>query len=784
MNIIKVHFSLLNLCLLMFLSIFNIIYTEESQPQCTECTYNFTINKCEYSETTGDAQTLHNCSDYCRPHFYSGKCYNCNESFQTSSSSIYFISNEECKPNTQCNNIIIETNECIDEYSNNLMELSNQCKSKNDWKIIIDTIQGNKYYRCVNSCPLGFFDKNTNICSEKCKSPKNKIMPDNGCIDFCGTYNKKLYNSIDGEKYCIDVCPDSAPFYYNSEIPNKEIECLTKCNNQDFYNSTTKECISDCQYTSLIDLENNIFECKNISGKCPDSFPYEYKNSCLRYCSDTKNISIYQTTTYIFIEEGTEGEGQKKFCYEKNDCINKGSDKKFYIDKETMTCKNDCKETSNKYNFDNECIPACDKNHPYHLSDTLECVLQCQNGYYLSNQTCYKNCSESPNIYTDKENKVCLSNCKKPQNPEFLQYEEGYILKTSKTYNDITLYYIYCLKSCENYIEDNTDSSVEAKTFYHNNDDNICINNPEMSDCEDNPDSRYKYHIDNDANNNHICYKSCKDISDNYIYEYGFKCYNAVPSDINNKYYYEQSGIIKYSSQESENHKFCSDAGFYYLRGNKCVKDCEPNEYKILYKMDNEAFKLGECLTSCNQTFPYYSENDKICYEDCLYKKIKTIIPPTTTIEGEGGRILESEYYLAKSLEGNCVKKCPSDYSYESIDGNSCYDECPDKFYYITTDGIKKCVESCKSISKYYFDLEYECIDQCKKKENGKDVYYYFIEETNQCLYSCNTEDTNDETTDLINNKKFSFKANNNHEECLTECPEKYKYYYDNVNTV
>ena len=138
--------------------------------------------------------------------------------------------------------------------------------------------------------------------------------------------------------------------------------------------------------------------------------------------------------------------------------------------------------------------------------------------------------------------------------------------------------------------------------------------------------------------------------------------------------------------------------------------------------------------------------------------------------------IISDEYYDTDLEYGNCVKECPEGY-YESEDGKSCYDVCPEQFYYKASEKIKKCVSDCKSKSKYFFNVvdekgNIECIDKCQETKNGKTTYYYYNGTDNQCITSCNIEDNPD--------KKFSFEAKTDHQECHEECPDEYKFYYEN----
>ena len=778
-------FSLLYLFINVFISLsFNIKYIIGEEGVCEGCVFNSNTFKCENSTNPSNI----NCPSDCRPNFIDDYCYNCYNVFnQPDSSKLYSIDATGCiSPIDNYKTIIIETNECLgnndmkcsyifdnycyhsyNETQNDLTILDDgKFECSGDKKISEDKIQDKDYIRCVERCPSGFYNLDDNKCVENCKNTDKIISnkTNNACTDSCVNLNKKLYQ-IGSKSYCVDKCPDSAPFYYDTIIPNKEIKCLEKCNGQDFYLSERKECIQSCDdYISLIDLEENTFICDESRNKtiynesCPQSYPYRYQNSCLKKCSDTINITHFGINTYIIKNEGN----SNKFCIE--DC--KNDDNKKFLDVSTLTCYQDCKKDLNKFYLGDKCIEECDKNHPYHISETGECVFQCSDGdndehkYYLSkedNITCLSYClkGESSYLFIDPENNFCLPKCEKPINPLVPKVGEGYILKnqTNITENESVDTY-YCLKSSEN-------QSPSSNNYYHKNDDNEFV-----SSCQK-TDYKYQKYFVQEADNDYTCYKSCLNISSQYKYEYNYSCYDEEEESFIYNYYYIKSGIYKYLVNETDMDIVCPKAGFKYRRKNECVDKCYSNEYIILFEKDEDnKIKSGQCLDKCNDDYPFYSEEDKICYKTCPYKQINITIENTDETEGGNN---EPIINISKSIEGNCLKECPSDHPYEGINGDVCYNECPKKFYYLTKDKKKKCVDDCDSISKYYFESDNECIDECKKEENNKTYYYYLDEDKKICLESCNSDKSE---------KKFSLKAENHHEPCLPECPDNYKFYY------
>ena len=628
-------------------------------------------------------------------------------------------------------------------------ESSNTCKCSTNYKKLKDEIFNKELFRCVSSCPFKY--SKDNICVESCE---NKIYQNYTCVDDCVINSEQLF--VYNEKYCLEKCPDSVPFYYS----DAKI-CKSKCDNYDYYILDTKECSNSCTgYLSFIDYKTNTFICDithPINAPdgyvCRDDFPYRYESSCLRNCSDTKNFTPSKTT-YSFIIESND-DVQKKFCVEEN-CLKDGI--QLFFDISTSSCIKDCKETSNKFYSGHKCYKNCSSvgpNYQYYKYDTFECVTECPSGWYKSipDKACYPNFHYCYNnskinlIYIDPKNKECLLSCDK------------YIYQTEK--DGINAY--YCLDSCS---ENNLISDIPESTtrkLYRKSDDKICLES-----CTGNSDIALYYKYTKNDNTDYICYKSCQDISGSYIYEYGNTCYANKGSIPEKSFYYtKENDIRKYKKthEDGEEYKFCSKIGYYYLKdgddNNKmCVKDCDnSNEYRVFYKLDNEGTitSFGEFKTTCdiNSNNPYYSVDDtgseRVCRNECLKKKF-----------------VDSENHIKISDKGTCVNECPNGY-YERIDGKICSQQACE--FYITNNGKKKCVKDCKSISKYYFaktpSNDQECINACKIDS----TYYYYDPENNQCTTSCK---------DL---GKFALKATNSHHQpCLGECPKRSEYYFETDN--
>ena len=788
MKSFKVKLLNLNIkCYIYLLIIFKLVISDsETESNCADCIVDDNF-KCY---CTGDNCK---CIDDCRPNSYNtGRCYDCTNAFNKPYNTLYSIENGRCvsKSISDCKKITIDNNECVDDCDSQYefgdycysdctkyqMEFDtnplNQCKCMDTKPYIIEELIENKikYLRCTSTCPYGYHDLITNYCVQNCNG--KKITPDKACTDSCIDYNNHfLYTKkevIDGYtqeiKYCVSSCPESKRYYYNTGSTQNEKECIEECRENDYYSYTSDECLLECNKMIIVDDNKHYCTDKDIPTsvtdyKCGETdFPYQYINYCLKDCSDT--IKLDGKTTYL-LKMKVPADGAKTIFLCSKDCTE--DTKSVYKDLSTLSCVEDCSKTPNKFNYNNECINSCDKleHFPNHKIDSKECVSSCGNNYYLlkEEKTCYKECPQNSEYKYIDSNNHCTT-CKIPEYGE-IGDGIGYIYKNDDKF--------YCLESCE--IDDDGSTSTPKVHYYHNDKDNKCITPVGDKVCGEN--NEYKYYKGEDPD--YICYKSCKDIPDEYIHQYNNKCFKAkssieverttenIEGDIYFVYYLE---LGLYIYMEGSNHiNFCAEIGyFYYKKGsnnNECVKDCG-DDFQVLYELDNLGAirTLGKCYETCSETnnnYPFYTIDEKICYSECPYKSV-------FKSNGEVNGVIQFE--LLPNGQ-NCVKACPRDYSYESKDGKKCYDVCPKKFY-VENDNKKVCEDNCGN-DKYYFDGEFKCLDRCQKTTNGKTNYYFYIEK--MCVDTCNI------VTDDPEAKTFSFEATNNHQPCLKECPDGYKYY-------
>ena len=127
-----------------------------------------------------------------------------------------------------------------------------KCTDTTNSFLYIEYIFNLAHYRCVSSCPKGYYyyfgDYENNLCTEVGNStPRQGIRSNNSIADNCDSENPFLveYVKIGNNQfyYCLSECPASLPFYKNSIIEHNGKKCLDKCPENNFYYSDTKECI-------------------------------------------------------------------------------------------------------------------------------------------------------------------------------------------------------------------------------------------------------------------------------------------------------------------------------------------------------------------------------------------------------------------------------------------------------------------------------------------------------------------------------------------------------------
>jgi hypothetical protein len=560
---------------------------------------------------------------------------------------------------------------------------------------------------CDNECPneYPFYDGETKECLKDCPSEKSflRVIDEKPnfyeCLNSCP--NKKYIKNMSSNKsitYCVDNCPQKLKYTYSDNT------CVDKCNRNkyDLISSGGEECInfstlenedSGKIYYILVDSNAENYKIQT-EASCPNEYPFKYKVKnkvfCLHSCEDTKSNFLNNTETFLNIEENN----NDYICLE----VNEENNNKYFINEEEYRYISDCSlDITGPYHYKKRCVVSC--GNKYLVEETNECVDECNiNEYYIDEETkmCVKQCpiNLGRGFYYEKTKK-----CTPCLNPSGNTEENiGFHKKGERI----------CYEDC-------------PKGYKHIFNNNICFS----GDCKN---TDYKFTSSDFPN---ICFYNCPDIKDNqnnkYLIEIDFKCYEELPEEYSNYYFYEikvddYSNIKKYM-EPTKALKECFKRGLKYIKDSQCIKYCDSDNFKVL--PDKNKFGLCfENIQKCKENnYIYYNSNKKECSKQCDYFSILDDVSSNSNVEG------------------NCVVNCHGDY--DRIDGDICKNNC----FYKEIGGKKICVESCF---------------------NNKGFSFY--NEDKQCLDSCLNNDYN---------KKFSYEPKNEHQECIEKCEDD-EYYYEN----
>ena len=297
------------------------------------------------------------------------------------------------------------------------------------------------------------------------------------------------------------------------------------------------------------------------------------------------------------------------------------------------------KVEANKYPKPNECLDKCPAGN-YINEESKECfITTCPNNKFINkNNTCSETC---PNGFTSFEE---LSFKKAPE----IESEE----------NTINVQRKYRLSSCP------------REYPYYNNSEN---NNEKI--CYNTPCSERKLYSSFD--NPYVCYESCYAINGTeYSYENNYICYKQQIVCDKPYIYTDDNGNEKCSTYAE-----CKAAGFKYLKGKKCIKNCDPGDYSL-----PNGEELGECFSTpddcVRKEFPFYKNSDRICKKECNDGYKTSLTNPI--------RNKNSDTCFSDPLD------CPE--SHPKYDNNTklCYETCPK--YYLGNQCFDKCEDSPKNI--------------------------------------------------------------------------------------
>ena len=650
----------------------------------------------------------------------------------------------------------------------------------------------NKFYyenkTIVDSCGSNYISQNDNLL----------------CVEHCDS--KFFY-----QQKCVASCPSEAPYIkkFNNEIN----QCVSKCDSDQYVILYKNECIKPCPAGYSIDNTNKICypNCKfgekfNIdSGQCVTTCPADNK-----YYENTQSFG----TNSIYV--------CRKSCMGTN---------KFVKDENDKECVSKCPENNNfiKYNS-NVCVTKCESSQYFKDTETsgisykiYQCLDSCptDQGYFyvkdnnVVKKKCYKECPTGFNFIVDntQDKFTCISAC--PSTHPFysgsISSKKYYICSKNNPCSGDNSYYF------DGACRDKTRCNDKQLNFVENK---ICVS--ECSDankyktkdgtitiCKDHCESNY--FIDSENN----CVDDCPE-KENFInYENGNK-YCRAQCNNNTDYYYVKRVDSKYNIYNCT--EFCqNNENGYHLKivGSKeCIQECPSTLYlskneRICYynctSSTNFEFTLPisatkkECSSSCDATYNYYYEKEKVCLKKCANDdyaySIYSILEDNYKIyECIDNCISKPGYYIyvlessSTTIQKNfCVKECPSAKQY--LIDNTCVNHCPTEkkffikeFKHSENDLQKKCLTDCPADYPYYTVKEennertYGCINNC---DEGYKVINFTDKSISAilCIKDC-PDKVSDYNTDY---KDYIFKiVEKNNKTCYSFCPPEKPYYkYD-----
>ena len=711
-----------------------------------------------------------------------------------------YLYGEECKKN--CDNyykLIDEDNiiiKCYDNYQRAYEDDHNviyyDITLKQCWKelpsgyfIKHDNNEAN--YEIVSECEHYYYlnnDNEYNYCIDNCKDMNLYFIQQNKkCEISCSNsaINKKYFDPANNE--CLDTCVgrDNLEYALPLDSDNPTRPCISKCPNPRYFINKTDsgikhyECVKNCSYDAsyhFLDIQTN--ECRSV---CPNH--HIVGEICYPKCDLDNHFSYINTDTY---------ECLKACPSELKSTIKLTSS----LGKEFFLCKSIC-EIDTEFRAGDECVKKCPNGHNYIGFNNI-CKENCRedaNGqhYYPVNE------DESPDYVIYK----CIDSCDEAiidptdDSKNYLFYTESEPNKCRRRCPTDAIFHLgsnpkECISSCPS-----------KYPFYDKNDFNL--------------DTRYECRSDSPCISGHgdsiyffegICYdlNGCQNIHKNYIESRNI-CMDICPvNEIKTKikehdgaYQCLRHCLGKYILQTNvedplECVDYCPKAKNFIGKDNICKQSCEEEDGLFYYKYDEkddpdsssgekytiykcvdgckedyDGFKLKEanngkeCYKICTTNYPYLSEVENLCYDECLKSTQNTF-----TI----------------TLDNKCAAKCneTTDYKYWGENKN-CTDSCTHLGDTSITDYNNKCVSKCDFTSTYKFELDKKCVDNCNqsgvsipklryslgdykcKQKCGEDEY---IINGNQCVTTCN---------------EFINVTDTGEKECIPFCNGDKKYYYE-----
>ena len=590
-----------------------------------------------------------------------------------------------------------------------------KCKQPSDKPLIKD-------YSCVSECPSGYFLNEYSCikCHYTCSECLGEEASDcTSCADG--------YKRSDG--YCVNNCPEgtineegtcvnkgscNSPCSKCSSDPNFCLECETK-----ILYIEEGQCLDTCpkgyysNETQCFECNSNCADCKEKPDKCTECNPI-YTKSILNKVSDT---CVEECPELISVEKEQSGVKTCEPC-----------------DESCATCSgtepDDCiscpKEGTKYLTTDNKCLAECTEEYGYNFenktSEIFQCVAECPETYYVSNNTCEpciqyclscENGSECLDCQKDKfttEEKVCVDSCE-ADTYEYTLNDTKQCFKSSCPDGSARFKNsdgkLLCIEpeSCpsEGYFKNSTDCSPCDPSCLTCSGPSTCLSCDNSSNlkyleagkCKDScSETKYAY-FDSEK---YQCLESCP----NSTFVLGRECYSECPEG-----YYSSESACETCNEACKTctgptSKDCSTCNSnYYLYEGECLAECPENYRKV----------EGKCVLICSQSSCLRcTEKDlDVCYECqedyALYNQTCYYVCPSGLYKESSSCLSCNETCSTCNgpYSNNCTSCPDSTYFYES----TCLESCPDGL--VPKNGV--CREPCKSPCEdcRTSDLEY-CI--------------------------------------------------------------------------
>ena len=584
------------------------------------------------------------------------KCVTFNTDCQ--SAGFNYLFKQECLKN--CDNyfkLIPQDNsiiKCYENYENAINEnpsfIYYDQTLKKCWDILpngyyIKNDNNNVKYEIVQECEKFFYEKDSkNYCIDNCKDKDLFFIQNNKkCEISCSNTNigKLYYNPTNNE--CFDTCIGINNLQYALPIDNSNNPqpCIEKCPHPKYYikktdsstSITTYECVNSCPYDStyiFLDIKTN--ECMDNSQisnyfcvdnvcypKCVVANKYYYintdTNDCVLVCpSELKKLVKVGTIDgkdIFMCKSVCEGSNQYRLG---DECIDKCPPGHNYIGYNNI-CKEKCAEDANGehyYQVNEDITPS--------EPPIYKCIDSCANAiidsnddsknylYYLKSapNKCLRTCPPDSQFYLDSNPKECLSNC--PFDfPFYDKQTPNYkCLSTSLCISGDNTYYLNgdCITLNQCISPPNNKKYVDSR--------NIC-----MDKC---PDNEIKEKITGNDN----AYKCLRNCGDKFILQLNVEdepeCLEYCPQNMNfigkdnycKKSCDNEDGIYYYNYDERDI-PGSNPIKTYFIY--KCIDGCKEDYNGYKYREVNNG---NECYTTCTNDYPYLSEDENLCYDNCL----------------------------------------------------------------------------------------------------------------------------------------------------------------------